>query len=376
MAGIYIHIPFCKQRCTYCDFYKEISLEHIAGFVNTLIAEMHFRKEYMHGASISTIYFGGGTPSVLHYNQLKAIFDSIFAIFQVDDDAEITMEANPDDLSDEYLQLLSQLPFNRLSIGVQSFDDKELKSINRRHTAQQAKDSVLKARKHGFENISIDLIYALPGQTLSSWEMQLHEAFALEVEHIAAYGLTYEKGTALWRQRNKGLVQVVEDEVTLQMYNLMRLKMNENGFDAYEISNFAKPGFRSQHNSAYWKFIPYIGLGPSAHSFDGNSRQWNIASVKKYMDNIATHKHFYEQEILTSQDFYNDFVMVSLRTSDGIDLELLEKKFGKKMLDFCLVNASKHLKYKNLVIDGNKLYLSLNGLHISNLIIMDLMKTD
>lgn len=376
MAGIYIHIPFCKQRCTYCDFYKEISTEHIESFVHTLIVEMQLRKEYLHGASISTIYFGGGTPSVLNYNQLKAIFDSIFALFHVVDDAEITMEANPDDLSEAYLQLLSSLPFNRLSIGIQSFSDDDLKAINRRHTAQQAKDAVLQARKHGFENISIDLIYALPGQTLSSWEMQLHEAFALDVEHIAAYGLTYEKGTALWRQRNKGLVQVVEDEVTLQMYNLMRLKMNENRFDAYEISNFAKPGFRSQHNSSYWKFIPYLGLGPSAHSYDGNSRQWNIASVKKYIDQIASQRSFYEIETLSTQDYYNDFVMVSLRTSDGIDLKLLEKKFGKEMLKFCLENSSKHLKNNNLVSDENRLYLSVNGIHISNLIIMDLMKTD
>ena len=376
MAGIYIHIPFCKQRCTYCDFYKEISTEHIESFVHTLIVEMQLRKEYLHGASISTIYFGGGTPSVLNYNQLKAIFDSIFALFHVVDDAEITMEANPDDLSEAYLQLLSSLPFNRLSIGIQSFSDDDLKAINRRHTAQQAKDAVLQARKHGFENISIDLIYALPGQTLSSWEMQLHEAFALDVEHIAAYGLTYEKGTALWRQRNKGLVQVVEDEVTLQMYNLMRLKMNENRFDAYEISNFAKPGFRSQHNSSYWKFIPYLGLGPSAHSYDGNSRQWNIASVKKYIDQIASQRSFYEIETLSTQDYYNDFVMVSLRTSDGIDLKLLEKKFGKEMLKFCLENSSKHFKNNNLVSDENRLYLSVNGIHISNLIIMDLMKTD
>lgn len=376
MAGIYIHIPFCKQRCTYCDFYKEISTEHIESFVHTLIVEMQLRKEYLHGASISTIYFGGGTPSVLNYNQLKAIFDSIFALFSVADDAEITMEANPDDLSDAYLHVLNTLPFNRLSIGIQSFSDEDLKAINRRHTAQQAKDAVLQARKHGFKNISIDLIYALPGQTLSSWEMQLHEAFALDVEHIAAYGLTYEKGTALWRQRNKGLVQVVEDEVTLQMYNLLRLKMNENGFDAYEISNFAKPGFRSQHNSSYWKFIPYLGLGPSAHSYDGNSRQWNIASVKKYIDGIASHRSFYEIETLSTQDYYNDFVMVSLRTADGIDLNILEKKFGEEMLKFCLENSSKHLKYNNLIIDDNRLFLSLKGIHISNLIIMDLMKTD
>jgi oxygen-independent coproporphyrinogen-3 oxidase len=376
LAGIYIHIPFCKQRCTYCDFYKEIAPEYIDSFVKALIAELNLRKIYLKKEEISTVYFGGGTPSILNFSQFKEIFDTLYLLFFIKKDAEITMEANPDDLSIEYLQTLTSLPFNRLSIGIQSFDDADLKAINRRHNAKQAIDAVKNARMQGFNNISIDLIYALPGQTLNAWENQLNEAFALDVEHISAYGLTYEKGTALWRQRNKGLVAVVEDEVTLQMYNLMRLKMTEKNYDAYEISNFSKPGFRSQHNSAYWKFIPYLGVGPSAHSFDGDSRQWNIASVKKYIEKISSNEVIYEKEILSLQDRYNDYVMVALRTSEGIDLLFLKNKFGDEMLETCMNSVKKYIKTDDVQIEDNRLYLTQKGIHISNMIIMELMRTD
>jgi len=376
LAGIYIHIPFCKQRCTYCDFYKEIAPEYIDSFVKALIAELNLRKNYLKKEEISTVYFGGGTPSILNFSQFKEIFDTLYLLFFIKKDAEITMEANPDDLSIEYLQTLTSLPFNRLSIGIQSFDDADLKAINRRHNAKQAIDAVKNARMQGFNNISIDLIYALPGQTLNAWENQLNEAFALDVEHISAYGLTYEKGTALWRQRNKGLVAVVEDEVTLQMYNLMRLKMTEKNYDAYEISNFSKPGFRSQHNSAYWKFIPYLGVGPSAHSFDGDSRQWNIASVKKYIEKISSNEVIYEKEILSLQDRYNDYVMVALRTSEGIDLLFLKNKFGDEMLETCMNSVKKYIKTDDVQIEDNRLYLTQKGIHISNMIIMELMRTD
>ncbi len=378
MAGIYIHIPFCKQRCTYCDFYKETGSNNnqIDAFVDALIQEIQLRKSYLNGDDISTVYFGGGTPSVLNFNQFKKIFNVIYNCFNVEDDAEITMEANPDDLTEVYLKTLSPLPFNRLSIGIQSFNNAHLKKINRRHDAQQAKDAVINARKHGFKNISIDLIYALPGQTIDDWKYQLEEAFKLNVEHISAYGLTYEEGTALWKQRNKGLVKVTEDEVTLQMFDYMRLQMSEKGFESYEISNYAKPGFRSRHNSAYWQFIPYLGLGPSAHSFDGKSRQWNIASVQKYLQGITVLKPSFEKEILSEQDFYNDFIMVSLRTSEGIDLIRLKNRFGDVLFDYCLQNADNQIKYGNLILNNNRLFLSDAGVHITNQVIVELMKTD
>jgi oxygen-independent coproporphyrinogen-3 oxidase len=378
LAGIYIHIPFCKQRCTYCDFYKEIGStdNQVDTFTDTLIQEIQLRKSYLNGDNIGTVYFGGGTPSVLNFNQFRRIFDEIHHVFNVDNDAEVTMEANPDDLTDAYLETLSSLPFNRLSIGIQSFNNKHLKIINRRHDAQQAKNAVINARKHGFQNISIDLIYALPGQTIEDWKKQLEEAFNLNVEHISAYGLTYEEGTALWKQRNKGLVKVTEDEVTLQMFNYMRLKMIEKGFESYEISNYAKPGFRSRHNSAYWQFVPYLGLGPSAHSFDGKSRQWNIASVQKYIQSISILKPSFEKEVLSEQDFYNDFIMVSLRTSDGISLADLKNRFGEELFDYCLQNADNQIKYGNLILNNNRLFLSDTGVHIANQVIIELMKTD
>ncbi len=378
MAGIYIHIPFCKQRCTYCDFYKETGSNNnqIDAFVDALIQEIQLRKSYLNGEDISTLYFGGGTPSVLNFNQFKKIFNEIYSCFNVEDDAEITMEANPDDLTEVYLKTLSPLPFNRLSIGIQSFNDAHLKKINRRHDAQQAKDAVINARKHGFKNISIDLIYALPEQTIDDWKNQLEEAFKLDVEHISAYGLTYEEGTALWKQRNKGLVKVTEDEVTLQMFDYMRLQMSEKGFESYEISNYAKPGFRSRHNSAYWQFVPYLGLGPSAHSFDGKSRQWNISSQQKYTEGISIFKPLFEKEILSEQDFYNDFIMVSLRTKEGIDLIRLKNRFGDVLFDYCLQNAENQIKYGNLILNNNRLFLSDAGVHITNQVIVELMKTD
>mgnify|MGYP000921607822 CR=1 FL=1 len=376
MAGIYLHIPFCKQRCTYCDFYKEIAPEHVDELVNTLITELRLRKDYLKGHSISTIYFGGGTPSVLNYSQFKNIFDEIFHLFEVDVNPEITMEANPDDLTVTYLESLSPLPFNRISIGIQSFDDDDLIKINRRHNSQQAIDAVKNAKTAGFNNISIDLIYALPGQSIDNWKKQLENAFALNVEHISAYGLTYEKGTELWRQRNKGLLSVVEDEVTIQMYEYMLLKMSENNYEAYEISNFSKSGYRSQHNSAYWKFIPYLGIGPSAHSFDGNSRQWNVASVKKYMERVTSGNIYYEKEILSIQDSYNDYIMVALRTAEGIYLKHVKDKFGNEYLTDCLNNAMIYVQSKDLIIEDERLYLSQKGIQISNLIIMELMKTD
>lgn len=378
MAGIYIHIPFCKQRCTYCDFYKETGSNNnqIDAFVDALIQEIQLRKSYLNGEDISTLYFGGGTPSVLNFNQFKKIFNEIYSCFNVEDDAEITMEANPDDLTEVYLKTLSPLPFNRLSIGIQSFNDAHLKKINRRHDAQQAKDAVINARKHGFKNISIDLIYALPEQTIDDWKNQLEEAYKLDVEHISAYGLTYEEGTALWKQRNKGLVKVTEDEVTLQMFDYMRLQMSEKGFESYEISNYAKPGFRSRHNSAYWQFVPYLGLGPSAHSFDGKSRQWNISSQQKYTEGISIFKPLFEKEILSEQDFYNDFIMVSLRTKEGIDLIRLKNRFGDVLFDYCLQNAENQIKYGNLILNNNRLFLSDAGVHITNQVIVELMKTD
>lgn len=376
MAGIYLHIPFCKQKCNYCDFYKEVSQHSTDQFTGALVSELRLRAAYLNSASVRTIYFGGGTPSVVRYDQFQTIFDTLHSEFNIDPSAEITLEANPDDLNPAYLAMLGKLPFNRLSIGIQSFDDKELRSVNRRHTAQQAIQAVHDAREAGFSNLSIDLIYGLPGQTMDQWKYNLERAFGLHPEHISAYGLTYEEGTGLWKQRARGKIVEVADEVMLQMYRYMLLQMNDKGYDAYEISNFALPGYRSQHNSSYWQLTPYLGVGPSAHSYDGISREWNIANLQRYMIGIESGNPFTEKEVLTEQDAFNDFVMVKLRTKEGINLTETESRFGKMMKDWLFRQSNTYLRSRHLMLEEDSLRLSLEGIEISNRIIADLMKTD
>ena len=374
MAGIYIHIPFCKQRCTYCDFYTEVAPQFIPTYIDSLIKELQFRKDYLNNAPIDTIYFGGGTPSILNFDQFKAIFDVIYKLFTIADHPEITFEANPDDLTLEFLTSMQALPFNRLSLGIQSFDDMDLKRINRRHTSMQAVKAVKDAQAAGFDNISIDLIYGLPFQTTTSWERQLDMALKLNIQHLSAYGLTYEEGTVLWKQREKGEIESVDEVEMNRMYLLLLDKVKEKGFEAYEISNFALPGFRSRHNSSYWKQEPYLGVGPSAHSYDLISRQWNVSSIKDYIKAIDTNSGLFEREILSLYDRYNDFVMVSLRTSDGLDIEYMRKEFGSELAEYCLINIKSFMDSEKVYNSDGKLRLSTKGIQISNLILIQLMK--
>ena len=374
MAGIYIHIPFCKQRCTYCDFYTEVAPQFIPTYIDSLIKELQFRKDYLNNAPIDTIYFGGGTPSILNFDQFKAIFDVIYKLFTIADHPEITFEANPDDLTLEFLTSMQALPFNRLSLGIQSFDDMDLKRINRRHTSMQAVKAVKDAQAAGFDNISIDLIYGLPFQTTTSWERQLDMALKLNIQHLSAYGLTYEEGTVLWKQREKGEIESVDEVEMNRMYLILLDKVKEKGFEAYEISNSALPGFRSRHNSSYWKQEPYLGVGPSAHSYDLISRQWNVSSIKEYIKAIDTNSGLFEREILSLYDRYNDFVMVSLRTSDGLDIEFMRKEFGSELAEYCLINIKSFMDSEKVYNSDGKLRLSTKGIQISNLILIQLMK--
>ena len=374
MAGIYIHIPFCKQRCTYCDFYTEVAPQFIPVLIDSIVRELNIRKDYLQNSPISTIYFGGGTPSILSNEQFLLIFEAIYRLFTVAEDAEITFEANPDDLTPGFLASLQALPFNRISIGIQSFDDKDLKRINRRHTSKQAEEAVKNAQKAGFDNISIDLIYGLPFQTLKAWVDQLDRALSLNIQHISAYGLTYEEGTALWKQRENGEIEVVDDLVMNEMYLLLLDKIKTKDFEAYEISNFALPGYRSRHNSAYWKQEPYLGIGPSAHSYDIVSRQWNIASITDYIKAINSGSAFYELEELSLNDRYNDFVMVSLRTSEGLDVKIMEKEFGQELAEYCLQNIKTFMDSEQVYYSDGKLRLTVEGIQISNLILIQLMK--
>jgi len=374
MAGIYIHIPFCTQRCTYCDFYTEVAPDFIPSLIDAMATEIKLRKEYVQNSPINTIYFGGGTPSILKVEQFTTIFEAIYSRHTVAGDAEITFEANPDDLTPDFLSSIRSLPFNRISIGIQSFDDNDLKRINRRHTSQQAIKAVKDAQDAGFSNISIDLIYGLPFQTLKAWEKQLDAALNLQIQHISAYGLTYEEGTSLWKQRENGMIETVDDSTMNEMYNLLLDKTSQHGFEAYEISNFALPGYRSRHNSSYWKQEPYIGIGPSAHSYDVISRQWNIASIKEYIKAINADKPFFEREELTLYNRYNDFVMVTLRTYDGLDMKALEKEFGSELADYCLKNIKTFMDSEQVYYSDGKLRLTRDGIQISNLILTQLMK--
>ena len=374
MAGIYIHIPFCKKRCTYCDFYTEVAPKLIPRLVDSICKEIEIRADYLANNQIDTIYFGGGTPSVLKPEQFSAIFKAIYSTFSVSENAEITFESNPDDLSVQFFESISQLPFNRISIGIQSFDDDDLKRINRRHVGNQAVQAIRNAQHAGFKNISIDLIYGLPYQTIEKWEKQLNMALIMNVQHISSYGLTYEEGTKLWEQREKGEVIPVDDDTMNEMYLLLVKNMKEKGFDAYEISNFAQKDYRSRHNSAYWKQQPYLGLGPSAHSYNLVSRQWNVSSILKYVYAVENKTNFFETENLSISEKFNDYVMVSLRTSEGIDLEYIKTEFGKKFVIECLENSPPFVDSLHLNLTDNRLSLTSKGVLISNQILIELMK--
>jgi len=374
MAGIYLHIPFCNKRCTYCDFYTEVAPQFIPQIIDSLIKEIELRREYLQNAIINTIYFGGGTPSVLNSEQFSKIFNAIYSTFNVDADAEITFEANPDDLTIEYLESLQGLPFNRLSIGIQSFNDDDLKQINRRHNAIQAIEAVQNAQKVGFANISIDLIYGLPFQTLESWRNQLDIAVSLNIQHVSAYGLTYEVGTKLYKQRENKEFKVVNDDTMNEMYLLLVNKMKENEFEAYEISNFARKNFRSKHNSSYWNQDTYMGLGPSAHSYDFISRQWNVANIGDYIKSIESNEIFWEREELSLNERYNDFIMVSLRKVEGFELSFLEQQFGSDLVKYCLNNLKPFIDSNKVNCADGKISLTPEGILISNQILIQLMK--
>lgn len=371
MAGIYLHIPFCKTRCLYCDFFSSSSKREKASYIEALAREMELRKDYLQGQEIDTIYFGGGTPSQLSADDYTFLFEQLKHYFPFDDQtAEITLEANPDDLTDSYLAALSRLPFNRLSIGIQSFDDPELLFLNRRHTADAAIAAVERAQRAGFANISIDLMYGLPGQTLDGWHTNILQATKLGIQHISAYHLIYEAGTTLFRMLEEGKVHPTDEELSLEMFNRLIDSLSDAGFEHYEISNFALPGFRSRHNSAYWQGKHYLGLGAAAHSYNGTSRQWN--ACLKGADYLAQAP---EIEMIDQRTAYNDYILTRIRTADGADLDELERLFGEKMKTYCLRQAEKYLSSKLLQCQSNRLVLTRQGIFLSDGIMSDLMSS-
>lgn len=373
MAGIYIHIPFCKTRCHYCDFFTGTDKSMLNRYVDAVCEELTLRKEYLKGEDIKTIYFGGGTPSLLSANDLKKIFEAIHRNFNVAEEVEVTLEANPDSLNIEYLRQLKSLSFNRISIGIQSFDDDELRFLNRCHSAQRAIEAVKEAQKSKFENITIDLMYGLPNQSMETWNRNLDTAIMLNVQHISAYHLIYEEGTPLYGMLQKKKIQAVDEEVSNDMFSLMIDKLSKSGFIHYEISNFAKEGYFSQHNSSYWNGTKYLGIGSAAHSYDGLNRAWNVASLSQYISGIGNNVPAIEIEILTDKDRYNDYILTGIRTMWGVDLNTLKKQFGVKMLAYCLHYAEKHINGETLCIEEGKLKLTKKGIFISDSIMSDLM---
>tara|TARA_R110002096_G_scaffold115365_2_gene249907 strand:+ start:126007 stop:127131 length:1125 start_codon:yes stop_codon:yes gene_type:complete len=327
VAGLYIHIPFCKKACIYCDFHFSTSLKYKQEMVDAICKELKMRKEFLNNKPLKSIYFGGGTPSLMEKNDLDQIFDAIHHNFSVDTEAEITLEANPDDLTTDKLKSLSASLINRLSIGVQSFRDEDLILMNRSHNSQQAEKCISQAQDLGLENISIDLIYAQPNMSNRVWKEQLQKAISLNVNHISSYALTVEPKTVLAYKIKTGEIKELNDETAFDQFSILVDELSQAGYDHYEVSNFSKNGRRAVHNSSYWKGDPYLGVGPSAHSFCPGLRSWNISNNALYLKGIESGEMAMESENLSLQDQFNEWLMISLRTMEGLDRNVLELQF-------------------------------------------------
>jgi oxygen-independent coproporphyrinogen-3 oxidase len=372
MAGIYIHIPFCKQACSYCDFHFSTSLKSKEAFVSSLIREIELQKKYFgKDGIIETIYFGGGTPSLLSSEEIDRIFNKLYGNFTVAKNAEITLEANPDDLSKTKLEELKSSPVNRLSIGIQSFFEEDLKLMNRAHNAQHAENCIKESQDAGFENITIDLIYGTPGLSNTNWKKNLAKAFNFGVPHLSCYSLTVEQKTPLESHIKKGKIKSVDEEQSAEQFLILMEETAKNGYEQYEISNFCKPGFHSRHNSNYWKGVKYLGLGPSAHSFNGSSRQWNVSNNFRYIHSIVENKIPSEKEILTTEQKFNEYMMTGLRTSTGISLEKVHTEFGENYLSKLLTEAKNYLECSKIILKGNHLILTNSGKLIADRISSD-----
>lgn len=362
MAGIYIHIPFCNSKCAYCGFYSVPLQKQKSAFLTALHSEMKTRAGYLKGDKIGTIYFGGGTPSLLSTEELHGIIETIHKYHDVDSNAEITLEANPDTLSFEYLKSIRNLGVNRLSIGIQSFFDDDLRYLSRRHDSSHAKACIRWAKEAGFDNLSLDLIYGLPTSSPEKWNANLDLFFETQAQHLSAYALTIEPNTILEKQIAMGKLKATDEEDAVRDYEILTRRTVQEGFLHYEISNFARPGYRSKHNCSYWNYTPYAGFGPSAHSFDGESRQWNISNVTRYIEKMQQVDEkgtdFYEKETLSLSERYNEYIMTSLRTMWGCDLRYMEREMGKQFSDFCLQKAQRFI-HQDLITKTNE-FLHLN----------------
>ena len=385
MAGLYIHIPFCVSRCIYCGFYSTTSISLQQKYTDVLCRELELRRNYLKEAEdagkspeISTIYLGGGTPSQLSPDNLNKIFDAIYnKVFtvsgvSVSPTSEVTIECNPDDITPQFVNTVAQLPINRVSMGVQTFSDQRLKFLQRRHTSQDVGKATDLLRKADIRNISIDLMFGFPQQSIEEWKSDLQSAIELGVEHISAYSLMYEENTPLYNLLQRDKIQEVDEETALSMYDTLIGMLTANGFEHYEISNFARLGFRSRHNSNYWQAVSYLGIGASAHSYNGYTRQWNVADINRYIQSIEQGILPAEIEKLDDDTRYNDLITTKLRTKEGINLSALHPTYQSFLLRY----AQPHLLRNNLQLINNHLSLTRKGIFISDSIMTDLIKVD
>lgn len=378
MAGIYVHIPFCQSRCIYCDFFSTTALGQRGEYVDALTQEIANRREELAGDggmgsnAVETIYIGGGTPSQLSIQHIRHILDSIRSCYAVAPMAEVTMECNPEDISESFSEALAGLGINRVSMGVQTFDDARLRFLKRRHSREKAIEAVSVLKRTGFRNISIDLMFGFPGETQADWDADLTMAISLDVPHISAYSLMYEEGTPLTRLRAAGKLRPLGEEQMLGMYNKLVDRLEMAGYSHYELSNFSKPQYASRHNMSYWTGVPYLGFGAGAHSYDGVHRRWNVSSVSQYIHGLSTGGEYYEFETLSDEDRYNEYVMTRLRTRMGMDVATLKHEFGEKIdFDEFEQTLQRHISMGTLVVADGRVRLSRKGQYVSDDVMSD-----
>lgn len=373
MAGLYIHVPFCLRKCAYCDFYSIASRSKKERFSDRIVKEASLRKDFLGGEPIETIYFGGGTPSQLPIEQIERILNGVSKIFPISASPEITLEANPDDLGEQTLRAYHYAGINRLSIGVQSFNDSELQFLGRRHNAAKARLAVRNSMDEGFSNVSIDLIYGIPGSTRGSWEHSLSIAFDLDVQHLSCYHLTIEKGTQLYIKLISRLFEPISEDLSLAQFHSLCRFADQYRFVHYEISNLAREGFISQHNASYWRGTPYLGLGPAAHSFNGLSRQWNPSSFDSWAKGIDSGLLPVESELLDKSTQYNELLITRLRTIWGVNISMVEREFGNDYANHLKQNAVPYLKCNRLSVENGVMRIPRSALFTSDSIIADLL---
>lgn len=361
MAGIYIHIPFCRKACYYCNFHFSTTLSYTDDFFPALVQEIELQKNYLEKQTIHTLYFGGGTPSLATEAQLGTVFERLNKHFSIDTGAEITLEANPDDITPEQLAGWKALGINRLSIGIQSFRDEDLVWMNRVHHSNQAKKAIELAQTAGFQNLTIDLIYGVPGMNNEAWKQNIQTAAELGIPHLSCYALTVEPGTALDKLVTRNKKENADAGLAAEHFEILVAETAAAGFEQYEISNFAQPGYRSRHNSSYWQGVHYLGLGPSAHSFNGISRQWNVSNNIKYIRSLQENKLLFEQEILTAEQQQNEYIMTSLRTIEGMNMNYIEQHFGTAHCERIIKAAQKYIQTGKMIFIQNQLQLTPAG---------------